>query len=91
MGSELCIVTSTATAFTLSGVEGRPSTSLGKIGMVQPVNFNARFWVCSGYVYVVNMNAVLGIGEDYRIYRYLAGGPRLRLRRAASESLFRCV
>ena len=24
--------------------------------------------------YVVNMNAVLGIGEEYRIYRYLAGG-----------------
>ena len=25
-------------------------------------------------MYVVNMNAVLGIGEEYRIYRYLAGG-----------------
>ena len=25
-------------------------------------------------MYVVNMNAVLGIGEEYCIYRYLAGG-----------------
>ena len=48
------------------------SNYAGSAGIV--VGVACVYWMRVPHRDVGNMNAVLGIGEEYRIYRYLAGG-----------------